>query len=170
MKIYIAGKITGCINYRQQFMAAEARLAEMGFSVMNPAWLYAYPAFGHEDYLAVSRAMLARCEAVLLLPNWGGSTGVKLELAFAQKRGLRVFDSSTGEAGCWADLRSIAAQEQQEREERLGVGFKDWLREMLHETLRKINTPGVKKSDAEMHRGELEAFSLVYEELERREK
>ena len=142
----------------------------MGFSVMNPAWVCEYPAFGYEDYIAVSHAMLERCDAVFLLPNWGVSAGAKKEKAWAEKRGLRVFDSETGEAGCWAELRSIAAQEQQEREERLGVGFKDWLRDRLHETLRKINAPGTKKGDAEMHRGELEAFSLVYDELERREK
>ena len=170
MKIYIAGKITGCVSYRQQFMAVEWRLAEMGFSVMNPAWLYAYPAFEREDYLAVSRAMLERCEAVFLLPNWGGSAGVRQELRLAEKRGMRVFDGETGEPGCWADLRSIAAQEQQEREERCGIGFKDWLREQLHETLKKINSPDIKRLEAELHRGELEAFSLVCEELKRREK
>ena len=63
------------VVYRQRFMAAERRLAEMGFSVMNPAWLCAYPAFEREDYLAVSRAMLERCEAVFLLRSFSCRTG-----------------------------------------------------------------------------------------------
>ena len=170
MKIYIAGKITGCPNFRQQFMAAEWRLAEMGFSVMNPAWVCEYPAFGYEDYIAVSHAMLERCEAVFLLPNWGGSAGAKKEKAWAEKRGLKVFDGNTGEAGCWSELRTIAAQEQAEREARLGKGLKDTLREWFTETLRKINEPGVKKMEDAALRGELSALQRVYDYVVEAEK
>ena len=170
MKVYIAGKITGYPNYRQQFMAAEARLAEMGFSVMNPAWVYEYPAFVYEDYIAVSQAMLERCEAVFLLPNWGGSAGAKKEKAWAEKRGLRVFDGSTGEAGCWADLRSIAAQEQAEREARFGKGLLDTLLGWCADTLQKINAPGVKKMDDAALRGELSALQRVYDYVVEAEK
>ena len=170
MKVYIAGKITGYPNYRQQFMAAEWRLAELGFSVMNPAWLYAYPDFEREDYLAVSRAMLERCEAVFLLPLWGGSAGVKQELRLAEKRGMRVFDGESGEAGCWSELRSIAAAEQAEREARLGKGLQDTLREWVEEALRKINEPGVKKIENAALRGELSALQRVYDYVVEAEK
>lgn len=170
MKIYIAGAITGHSNYRQHFMAAEWRLAEMGFSVMNPAWLCAYPAFAREDYLAVSRAMLERCEGVLLLPNWGGSAGVKAELRLAERRGMPVFDCETGEPGCWADLRSIEAKERQEREARLGVDFKEWIRLQCEKLLAEINAPGRKNSDRRELKAALDALSLAYDELSRREK
>lgn len=113
MKVYIAGKITGNIAYRQQFMAAEMRLAGMGHSVMNPAWLYAYPEFAYEDYIAVSKAMLERCEAILLLPFWSNSPGAKKELALAEKRGIAVFDvSDNSEAsdGGWGRLLSEAME------------------------------------------------------------
>lgn len=163
MKVYIAGKITGRAGYRQQFMAAEDRLAEMGFSVMNPAWLYAYPEFSREDYLAASRAMLERCEAVLLLPNWGGSAGVRQELRLAEKRGMRVFDGNTGEAGCWRELGEIAAQEQAEREARLGKGLLDTLRGWMQEALGRIGAPGLKKAEEAALRGELEALRKVYD-------
>lgn len=96
MKVYIAGKITGYPAYRQRFAAAEARLAEMGFSVMNPAWLYAYPEFAHEDYIAVSKAMLERCDAALFLDNWEASGGAKAERVEAERRGMRVFDEREG--------------------------------------------------------------------------
>ena len=168
MKVYIAGAITGHPCYRQQFMAAEWRLAEMGFSVMNPAWLCAYPAFEREDYLAVSRAMLERCDAVFLLPNWGGSAGVKSELRLAERRGMRVFDGETGEAGCWRELMQIAAKERQEREARLGPELADWLRDKLQETLDEINAPGCKKQRQAELVAALEAYGLVYDELDRR--
>ena len=114
MKVYIAGKITGNIAYRQQFMAAETRLAEMGHSVMNPAWLYAYPEFGYEDYIAVSKAMLERCDAILLLPSWDHSPGAKKERALAEKRGIAVFDCSDGSErpeGGWSLLLSAAMEQ-----------------------------------------------------------
>lgn len=170
MKVYIAGKITGCTGYRQQFMAAEWRLSEMGFSVMNPAWLYAYPAFERDDYLAVSRAMLERCDAVFLLPNWGGSAGVKAELRIAERRGMRVFEADTGEAGCWRELGEIAAKERQEREARLGPELADWLRDKAQERLREINAPGCRKQRQAELAAAAEAFMLVYDEIERRKK
>ena len=170
MKVYIAGKVTGNIAYRQQFAAAETRLAEMGHSVMNPAWLCAYPEFGYEDYIAVSKAMLERCEAILLLPGWNHSPGAKKERALAEKKGLAVFDSSAGEAGGWSELRTIAAQEQAEREARLGKELQDTLREWCVDTLRKINEPGVKKMEVAALRGEVAALQRVYDYVVEAEK
>ena len=168
MKVYIAGAITGHPCYRQHFMAAEWRLAEMGFSVMNPAWLCAYPAFARDDYLAVSRAMLERCEAVFLLPNWGGSEGVRQELRLAERRGMRVFDGETGEAGCWRELMQIAAEERAEREARLGADLSDWLRDKAQERLLEISAPGCRKQRQAELAAAAEAFMLVYDELDRR--
>ena len=73
-----------------------------------------------------------------------------------------MFDSSAGEAGCWSDLRLIAAQEQAEREARLSKG--------LQETLRKINEPGVKKMEDAALRGELSALQRVYDYVVEAEK
>lgn len=39
MTIYLAGKITGNPNYKEDFEAAERALTEAGESVMNPAIL-----------------------------------------------------------------------------------------------------------------------------------
>ena len=39
MKIYIAGKITGRENYKDEFKKAEERLTKQGHTVMNPAFL-----------------------------------------------------------------------------------------------------------------------------------
>lgn len=166
VKVYIAGKITGNVAYRQQFAAAEARLAEMGHSVMNAAWLWAYPEFAYEDYVAVSRSMLERCEAILLLPFWDNSPGAKKELAWAEKHGLAVFDCSDGAErpdGGWSKLASIAAQERAEREARLGKGLLDTVRGWLQEALGKINEPGLKKADEAALRGELDALQRVYD-------
>ena len=173
MKVYIAGQITGNAGYRQQFMAAELQLAEMGHSVMNPAWICPYAEFEYADYIAVSKAMLARCEGILLLPHWEASRGAKDELKWAEAHGLKVLDASKGKAGIgggWDELRSIAAQEQAEREARLGKGLKETLREWFQETLRKISAPGVNKTEDAALRGELSALQRVYDYVAEAEK
>ena len=39
MKIYIAGPITGVVDYREKFAVAERELAKRGHVVLNPAAL-----------------------------------------------------------------------------------------------------------------------------------
>ena len=56
MKIYIAGKISGDLEYKAKFRAAEKKLRDMGHSVMNPAWICSSPEFDWNDYMKVSGA------------------------------------------------------------------------------------------------------------------
>ena len=170
MKVYIAGQVTGHPAYRQQFMAAEARLAGMGHSVMNPAWLYAYPEFCYDDYIAVSKAMLARCKGVLLLRHWRSSAGAKAERAWAEKKALSVFDEEAGEAACWGELSAIATEEALAREARCGPELADWLRDRCTECLAEINAEGTKKQRQAELKAALDAYANAYDELERRRK
>lgn len=165
MKIYIAGQVTGNPCYRQQFAACERRLSDLGFSVMNPAWLCEYPEFRRADYLAVSRSMLGRCEAIFLLPHWESSAGAKAEKACAEKKGLKVFDGNTGEAGAWAEILSIADSERRAREEREGKTLKDALIAWSQDALDEINKPDCKKQKRLELAGALEAYGRVYDFL-----
>ena len=91
MKIYIAGKITGDPNYKEKFNSAEKTVAELGHSVMNPAWLVDYPDFTYADYVAVSTTMQFRCNAILMLKDWGESNGAICEFERAKKLGQEIF-------------------------------------------------------------------------------
>lgn len=91
MKVFIAGKISGDPAYRRKFRAAENILRSCGFAVMNPARLGNYAAFTHRDYLHITRAMLERCDAVVLLADWQESSGAKEEAAYAETIGKRVY-------------------------------------------------------------------------------
>jgi hypothetical protein len=43
--------------------------------------------------LAGDLEVISRCDAMFLLPGWEDSTGAQIEVAFANKRGIKVFES-----------------------------------------------------------------------------
>ena len=91
MKIYIAGKITGDRHYKRKFARVERKLSRKGHGVMNPARLGAHPDFTWKDYMVISGAMLRRCSAILMLPDWRESKGALIEYELAKKRKMAFF-------------------------------------------------------------------------------
>ena len=90
MRIYIAGKITGELDYRDKFKKAEDKLKEMGHIVVNPTMLP--DGLGtHRDYMDICITMLSKCERIYLLTGYEKSAGAKEELLFARREGLKVF-------------------------------------------------------------------------------
>ena len=91
MKIYIAGKITGDPDYKEKFAKVASSLRGHGFSVMNPACLSEDKEFCWDDYMAITAAMQARCEATVLLPDWQDSKGARIELQTAERLGQKIY-------------------------------------------------------------------------------
>jgi hypothetical protein len=85
MAAYIAGKITGDPRYRRKFRRAARRLRRMGFAAVNPAVLP--DGLPYDACIRISRAMLAECEMIALLPDWGESPGARAELEAARAAG-----------------------------------------------------------------------------------
>lgn len=83
-KVYIAGKITGCENYKENFSRLEKRLLKMGCKVMNPTVLP--EGFEHKEYLKVCFAMIDVCDTLCFLDNWGDSPGAIQEFNYAFKK------------------------------------------------------------------------------------
>lgn len=81
MKVYIAGKITGNSNYKEEFKAAEEKLRAEGYIVINPAILP--EGFNDEEYHHINRAMIDVCDTVYFLPNWADSKGAHMEMGYA---------------------------------------------------------------------------------------
>jgi len=81
VKVYIAGKITGNPDYKQQFAEVEKKLREKGHTTMNPAVLP--DGFDHHEYMQICFSMIDVCDAVYFLSNWGDSTGAKMEYEYA---------------------------------------------------------------------------------------
>lgn len=86
--IYIAGKITGDPDYRQKFTAVAAELTESGFAVVNPATLP--EGLTYAAYIRITTAMLDECDAVMFLPDWKDSKGVRHEMSRAETLGLDI--------------------------------------------------------------------------------
>ena len=88
MKIYISGKITGDVNYKEKFSDAEVRLRDLGYEVFNPA---IFPnIFTWKDFMDIDLKILSLCDAVYLLDDWKESHGALIEEAEAKKLGLPV--------------------------------------------------------------------------------
>lgn len=90
MRIYIAGKITGELDYRDKFKIAEDKLEAMGHIVVNPAMLP--DGLGtHRDYMDICITMLSKCEGIYLLKGYEGSPGAKEELGHARREEIKIF-------------------------------------------------------------------------------
>lgn len=83
MKIYIAGKITGLVNYKKKFEMAERYLVEKGHIVINPAMLP--EGLGeHEVYMRICYSMIDAADAIYMLDNYRDSKGALMEKEYAK--------------------------------------------------------------------------------------
>lgn len=86
MKIYIAGPITGHLDYRSKFKKAENELIKKGHTVLNPAYL----PDGLKDYMSICKAMIDQADALYMLEGYESSVGAKEELAYADECDKKV--------------------------------------------------------------------------------
>lgn len=99
MRVYIAGSMRGLPEYNYPaFDAAEKRLNEQGYSVVNPANI-GRAHFGNRkdlsedeiDFLmAEELSLLVECEAIYLLKGWYKSKGARKELYHAIGNDLEI--------------------------------------------------------------------------------
>jgi hypothetical protein len=67
---------------------AAHRLCCSGHTIAAPAtWLNLSPA----DHIMASRLLLARCDAIVMLPLWHRSDAAKIWREFARSHGIRVY-------------------------------------------------------------------------------
>jgi hypothetical protein len=88
MRIYVAGKITGNPDYREQFAAATVKLRGEGHFVVNPAENPEQPSW--EAYMTVGVSQLCGCDGIAMLDNWRSSKGAKRERWIARLLGKAI--------------------------------------------------------------------------------
>lgn len=96
--VYVAGPMRGIPdrNY-PAFFAAEARLQDLGYVVVNPARIE--DKYSGNDWTGCMRRDLAiislRCRSVAVLPGWENSPGASLEVHVAKALGMEILDAVT---------------------------------------------------------------------------
>ena len=97
MIIYLAGKITGNPEYRQQFAAAKMELEAEGHTVLNPAELP--EGMSKAAYMRICFAMIDTADEVRTLSNWYRSHGAGVELSYADYIGKPIDEVSIAMKG-----------------------------------------------------------------------
>lgn len=97
--VYVAGKFRGPTAWDIEQNIRRAELVGMEVARLGAAPLipHANTRFFHgtltdEFWLAATMAMLDRCDAVMLAPEWQDSKGTLAEVERAKQRGLPVFE------------------------------------------------------------------------------
>jgi len=89
--VYISGPMTGHPDYNfPAFMAAEDKLRDLGYDVINPARIEHKD---KEDWVSCMRQAITemmRADAVTTLPGWMTSRGAKIEVDLAIKLSIPV--------------------------------------------------------------------------------
>lgn len=88
MKVYIAGKITGDPNYKDNFYNGKRAMEMEGHTVLNPADLP--EGMRPADYMRICFAMIDCSDVVAFLPNWQESRGAYLEYDYCQYVGKQT--------------------------------------------------------------------------------
>lgn len=97
-KVYISGKITGYDNYMRKFELAESRLADMGYTVINPARINReLPRNTYYDvFMKIALSLLFESDAIYMLDNWEDSPGANAEHALARALRLNIMYEGKG--------------------------------------------------------------------------
>lgn len=86
--VYLAGKMTGLINYRALFDIHARILSASGYAVFNPATLP--PGLDYESYFPICFLMIDTAKHVALMPNWKDSPGATREKEYAESKGYKI--------------------------------------------------------------------------------
>lgn len=97
MKIYISGRISGrpLSQAKQEFEHAEVKLRKFGFFPVNPMNNGLPDDASWEDHMGRDIAMLLRCQAIYMLPDWQQSEGATIEYLIARQRRMQIFKAES---------------------------------------------------------------------------
>lgn len=100
-RLYLSGPITGTNDYMARFLEAEVKIEDelsrtgtpgLDFDIVNPTCLPHNHAGSWEEYMAEDLRALGECNIIVMLPDWRGSKGAKLELKRAKKWGIKAVE------------------------------------------------------------------------------
>lgn len=101
MRIYIAGPITGTIDYRDRFAAAKIYLENLGHRAIDPVRIASEMPFVGEwcykQYIDNGLELLSECDGIYMLKGWKKSAGAHLEEEYAKTVGIVRYEQGAYE-------------------------------------------------------------------------
>ena len=94
MRFYLSGPITKEDPDIAQlnFQHGEEIMRQHGNDVINPESALRDIKLEHDQYIPINLAMLAQCDAILMLRGWRESTGACIELGAALTSGIKIYE------------------------------------------------------------------------------
>ena len=88
MRIYISGPITGVLDYKEKFDAAEKKLKTEypNAEIINPTMVVLPESCTHEDYMNIDFMLLDLADAIYMLKGWDLSKGACMEYGYAMAK------------------------------------------------------------------------------------
>ena len=83
MKVYIAGKISGCPEYKENFAAAAFAVRNMGHDPVLP-FEGTTGQETYKEYIDHGLDILKECDGIYMMSNWPESKGAILERMYAE--------------------------------------------------------------------------------------
>src|SRR3990167_5863387 len=97
MLVYVSGKYTGDIDANIEAARRIAiQLLECGHAVICPHLNTQHFELDckatYDDYIRGDLEMVARCDAMVMVPDWQNSNGAKIERDYAERLGIPVYE------------------------------------------------------------------------------
>ncbi len=91
-RVYISGPIAGDEHHLEKFNAAQFKLEDKGYSVINPAvaTLFLPEDLDYEEFMQIDLAMLETCDVIFMLKGWQQSRGANREYGYALAKGMKI--------------------------------------------------------------------------------
>ena len=96
MKVFISGPVSGHPDYKEKFKEIELKLAEQGYSVINPSAILDLDANGESNVDHLSKyqenmnncyELIDECDAIFHMNEWNKSHGCQQEHRYATIKG-----------------------------------------------------------------------------------
>ena len=93
LTIFISGSISNNPNYIEQFKAAQDKLEQEGYVVLNPTCLN--PKLSYKQLMTICKIMIDVSDAVYMLNGWEQSKGACFENSWAKAQGKEIIYEQT---------------------------------------------------------------------------